>query len=153
MAAACPHCYLRLPICKYYMLRLSLCMRVCVCVCVCACVCLPSYIIQGLSIVVQFFLQLMHIICHYHLILQSIPVCMRSLLALLPSLSLPPHLDQCYHPICHPTHHHHHHHHLHHHHYLHRTLQYYNWMRVWIGMAKYWIIPRVGDKELLCVGH
>ena len=21
------------------------------------------------------------------------------------------------------------------------------------GMAKYWIIPRVGDKELACVGH
>ena len=31
------------------------------------------------------------------------------------------------------------------------------WTRVWIGMtggmAKYWIIPRVGDKELPCVGH
>ena len=31
------------------------------------------------------------------------------------------------------------------------------WMRVWIGMtggmAKYWIIPRMGDKELPRVGH
>ena len=32
-----------------------------------------------------------------------------------------------------------------------------DWMRIWIrmtvGMAKYWIIPRVGDKKLSRVGH